>query len=122
VLRFRINRAVIFQQLYPPETFLEDIVEYDTTVIEATDDGNDGRSKEIGKGDYYVRISWNRGKESVRTRTIYQTSKPQFGGEEFQLSVPNYGAEYKIEVVDANHDISVGCALVSTQMMLERSK
>lgn len=126
LLRFRINRAVIFQQLYPPESFLEDILENDVTVVETKDSGNDSRGKKTSaiddsaseEGDYYVRVSWNRGNSSVRTRTIHQTSKPQYGGEEFQLSVPNYGTEYKIEVIDANNDSPVGCALLSTQMML----
>jgi hypothetical protein len=126
LLRFRINRAVIFQHLYPPESFLEDILENLVKVEEAKDSGNDSKTKKAeamddsasDEGDYYVRISWNRGNSSVRTRTIYQTSKPQYGGEEFQLSVPNYGTEYKIEVVDANNDTPVGCTLLSTQMML----
>jgi hypothetical protein len=126
VLKFRINRAMIFQKLYPPESFLEDIVENDTMVADTTDYADDSHTKKVGafvhstsdKGDYYVRISWNRGNESVRTRTIYQTSKPVFGSDEFELSVPNYGTEYKIEVVDANNECPVGCALLSTQMML----
>lgn len=121
LLRFRINKAVVFQQLYPPESFLEDILESDVTVVETKDSGNDSRGNKISateEGDYYVRVSWNRGNSSVRTRTIHQTSKPQYGGEEFQLSVPNYGTEYKIEVIDANNDSPVGCALLSTQMML----
>jgi len=97
---FRINRAVIFQHLYPPESFFEDILENLVKVEEAKDSGNDSKTKKAeamdnsasDEGDYYVRISWNNGNSSVRTRTIYQTSKPQYGGEEFQLSVPNYAA------------------------------
>jgi hypothetical protein len=122
LLRFRINRAVIFQQLYPPESFLEDILENLVKVEEARDGGNYSRTRKADAIDDstsdYVRISWNRGNSSVRTRTIYQTSKPHYGGEEFQLSVPNYGTEFKIEVVDANNDTPVGCTLLSTQMML----
>ena len=117
---------MIFQHLYPPESFFEDILENLVKVEEAKDSGNDSKTKKAeamddsasDEEDYCVRISWNSGNSSVRTRTIYQTSKPQYGGEEFQLSVPNYGTEYKIEVVDANNDTPVGCTLLSTQMML----
>ena len=70
-------------------------------------------------GDHYVRVSWLGSKESKRTKTVLQTSKPFFDSEEMVFDVPHYGMEYKLEVVDANTDKPIGSYLLSAQGLLQ---
>jgi hypothetical protein len=106
-LRLQIEKAVLFKYASPPEAYLEDIL---TSSNVQTKDG----------GDHFVRVSWDNGRESVRTRTVHQTSKPNFGDEGLmEFTVPHYGAEFKIEVIDANTDRPIGSYLLSAQEVLQ---
>ena len=55
---------------------------------------------------------------TARAKNI-QTSRPVFNTERMSFVVPHYGAEYKLEVVDANTDSPVGTALLSAQGLLQ---
>lgn len=107
ILKLRIERAVLFRDKYAPEAYLEDILS--TSNLE-TKEG----------GDHYVRVSWDNGKECIRTRTVHQTAKPNFADEgQMDLHVSDYGAEFKIEVIDANSDKPAGWYLLSVHEVLQ---
>ena len=74
-------------------------------------------------GDYYMRISWTgSGENSLRTETIYHSSKPRFDGKDMEFEVTHYGMEFKLELVDAVSDKTVGVALLTTQGLLQSQR
>ena len=104
VMNVRILRACLFDKTFPPEAEPIEIFESDFN---------------LRNGDHYVRVSWLGSKESKRTKTVLQTSKPFFDSEEMAFDVPHYGMEYKLEVVDANTDKAIGSCLLSAQGLLQ---
>ncbi len=104
VMNVRILRACLFDKTFPPEAEPNEIFESDFN---------------LRTGDHYVRVSWLGSKESRRTKTVLQTSKPFFDSEEMVFDVPHYGMEYKLEVVDANTDKPIGSCLLSAQGVLQ---
>lgn len=108
-INLRLIRASIFDKPISPES---DINNADEVNIRG---GSKGRA-----GDYYVRVSWTgSGKKSLRTETIYQTSKPLFDGKGMIFDVANYGMEFRIELIDANTDKPIGSTLITTQGLLQ---
>uniref|UniRef100_A0A7S4W2P0 C2 domain-containing protein n=1 Tax=Ditylum brightwellii TaxID=49249 RepID=A0A7S4W2P0_9STRA len=103
-LRLRIISAHLLKRAFPPEIELIDVM-------------NSGR-KVPRSGDHYVRVSWTGSKDTKRTRTIFQTSKPLFE-EEMNFIVDHYGLEYRVEVIDANTDRPVGISLITAQGVLQ---
>ncbi len=104
IMNVRILRACVFDKNFPPEAEPGLIFESDFN---------------LRNGDHYVRVSWLGSKETRRTKTVLQTPKPIFDSEEMVFDVPHYGMEYKLEVVDANTDKSIGSCLLSAQGLLQ---
>ncbi len=105
LLRIRVLKACLFEKPFPPEAEPAEIFDTD--------------SSNLRTGDHYCRISWSGSKDSRRTKTVLQASKPVFDSEEMTFDVLHYGAEYKLEVVDVNTDKPVGACLLSAQGMLQ---
>jgi len=104
IMNVRILRACLFDKTFPPETEPNEVFDSDFN---------------LRNGDHYVRISWLGSKESKRTKTVLQTSKPLFDSEEMIFDVPHYGMEYKLEVIDSNTDKPIGSYLLSAQSLLQ---
>jgi hypothetical protein len=104
IMNVRILRACIFDKKFPPEAEPGQIFESDFNLRD---------------GDHYVRVSWLGSKDTRRTKTVLQTPQPIFDSEEMVFDVPHYGMEYKLEVVDANTDKSIGSCLLSAQGLLQ---
>ena len=104
MMNIRVVRACLFDKTFPSEADPEAIFKSDYN---------------LRNGDHYVRISWLGSKESKRTKTVLQTSKPLFDSEEMIFDVPHYGMEYKLEVIDANTDKPIGSCLLSAQGLLQ---
>eukprot|EP00986_Skeletonema_menzelii_P013217 scaffold7559_cov137-Skeletonema_menzelii.AAC.1 len=105
ILNIRVLKACLFDKTYPPETEPSNIFDLD--------------SSNLRSGDHYVRVSWMGSRDSKRTKTVLQASKPVFDSDNMVFDVPHYGMEYKIEVVDANTDRPVGSCLLSAQGLLQ---
>jgi hypothetical protein len=104
IMNVRILRACLFDKTFPPETEPNKVFDSDFNLRNC---------------DHYVRISWLGSKESKRTKTVLQTSKPFFDSEEMIFDVPHYGMEYKLEVIDSNTDKPIGSYLLSAQSLLQ---
>lgn len=104
-LSVRVLNACLFDKTFPPDAEPTEIFQLD--------------SSNLRHGDHYVRISWLGSKDSKRTKTVLQASKPVFDSDEMVFDVPHYGMEYKLEVVDANTDKPVGSCLLSAQGLLQ---
>jgi len=105
LLRIRVLKACLFEKNLPPEAEPGEIFDPDFSNLRT--------------GDHYCRISWSGSKDSRRTKTVLQASKPVFESEEMIFDVSHYGAEYKLEVVDVNTDKPVGACLLSAQGLLQ---
>uniref|UniRef100_A0A6U6GSS3 C2 domain-containing protein n=1 Tax=Odontella aurita TaxID=265563 RepID=A0A6U6GSS3_9STRA len=83
------------------------------------------RGSPLRGGDHYCRVTPSGGggeESSRRTRTVFQTARPRFDGEEMTFSVAHFGVEFRIEVLDANTDRPVGTSLLTTQGLLQRQR
>ena len=106
IMNIRVLKACLFDKTYPSETEPSNVFDLDV-------------SSNLRSGDHYVRVSWMGSKESKRTKTVLQASKPVFDSENMVFDVPHFGMEYKVEVVDANTDRPVGSCLLSAQGLLQ---
>jgi hypothetical protein len=104
-LKLRIKKACLFRHNFPPEADL-------TYILEVSD-------KWLRSGDYYARVSWTDGLDTKRTKTVFQTAKPRFDSDEIEIAASHYGTEFKIDVVDATTDLTVGTKLLTTQGLLQ---
>ena len=79
-----------------------------------------GQEHELQRADLYVRIT-PRGKngKSSRTKLVQNSGAPIFDSDEFILNVPDYAMEYRIELVDASSEKSVGSTLLTAQSLLQ---
>lgn len=73
----------------------------------------------LKQGDYYVRITCKTDQSSRRTKTIQNTGKPNFDAPKMDFSIPHYGMEYRIDVIDAYSNKAVGTTLLTTQSILQ---
>ena len=105
ILNIRVLKACLFDKTYPSETEPASVFNLD--------------SSNLRSGDHYVRVSWLGSRDSKRTKTVLQASKPVFDADNMVFDVPHYGMEYKVEVVDANTDRPVGSCLLSAQGILQ---
>eukprot|EP00984_Skeletonema_dohrnii_P029267 scaffold19714_cov144-Skeletonema_dohrnii-CCMP3373.AAC.1 len=105
ILNIRVLKACLFDKTYPSETEPSSVFDLD--------------SSNLRSGDHYVRVSWMGSRDSKRTKTVLQASKPVFDSDDMVFDVPHYGMEYKVEVVDANTDRPVGSCLLSAQGLLQ---
>ena len=69
--QFRIFKACLFQNPFPSEAELG-------FILKNSDQG-------LRSGDYYTRVSWTDGKETKRTKTVFQTAKPRFDSAEMSI-------------------------------------
>ena len=74
------------------------------------------------QGDYYMRVTRVGSDDTARTHTIQNTGKPIFEAEEFALNIPHYGSEFRIELVDAATDKTLGTELLTTQSILHKQR
>lgn len=118
-LRLKVKSACLLEKASPPEADMDDVV------------AREERGAPLRTGDHYCRVtptgSVNGGKggegtSSRRTRTVFQTAKPRFDGEEMDFSIEHYGVEFRLEVLDANTDRPVGSSLLTTQGLLQRQR
>ena len=40
----------------------------------------------LRRGDHYARVSWTNGKETKRTKAVFQTAKPRFNSDEMSIT------------------------------------
>ena len=104
IMNIRVLRACLFHKTFPSEAEPNEVFKSDSN---------------LRNGDHYVRVSWLGSKETKRTKTVLQTSKPLFDSEDMVFDVSHYGMEYKLEVVDANTDKPIGSCLLSAQGLLQ---
>ena len=104
-LKLRIIKACLFQRTFPPESEMSYILK--------------NSDRWLRRGDHYARVSWTDCKDTKRTRAVFQTAKPTFDSHEMSITAMHYGTEFRIEVLDATTDASVGSALVTTQGLMQ---
>jgi hypothetical protein len=79
-------------------------------------------SLDLKSGDYYVRVVRLDGNGTVRTKTVQQSTRPQFESSEIVVSVPSFSSAFRVELVDAVEDVPVGFLLLTTQMLLQEQR
>lgn len=106
-LKLNFIQACAFSRSLPPETALN----FDTLDL-----------SNLKRSDYYVRIVRLDSTGTARTRTVQQSTRPQFDFSEVVISVPHYAAEFRVELVDAVDDTPIGFLLLTTQMLLQEQR
>lgn len=76
----------------------------------------------VRKGDYYVRVSTTDSEKTARTPTLQNTGMPKFQAMEMNFPLSHYGVQFRIDVVDANAEMVVGSALLTTQGILQEQR
>ncbi|KAL7572048.1 hypothetical protein ACA910_001699 [Epithemia clementina (nom. ined.)] len=99
VLKAKIIRAVVFQS---PLSFPSDIPS----------------SQNVKKGDYYIRIKSSNG-DTVRTKSVQQSGRPNFASGEMRLTVPHYGVYFSLELVDDSSDLVIGATILPANAILQ---
>lgn len=108
-LNINIIKACILDIKVPSETSISELL-------------SETHASNHRPGDYYVRIhTTNLQSESLRTTTVYQSSKPHFDSN-LHLSIPDYGMEFRIDLIDAISDKPIGSTLLSAQAILQRQR
>lgn len=104
--RIQVIQAFVFETPLPIETD-------PSTVFDESIRTN------LRRGDYYARVSCLGGAAFNRTRTIQNTATPKFDETEMVFGIPHYGMEYRVDVLDAFSNTSVGTMLVTAQSLLQ---
>lgn len=105
-VRIRVHRASLFQTPLPLET----------PPVTVFDEAN---ATNLRYGDYYVRVSCLGSANFKRTRTIQNTARPTFDSPPMVFDVPHYGMEYRVDVIDACSNNTVGTVLLTAQSLLQ---
>ena len=110
VMKITIRCARLFANSLPPDSDPSQVFEQ-------------GQGRELQRADLYVRIT-PRGKneKSSRTKLVQNSGAPIFDSDEFILNVPDYSMEYRIELVDASSEKSVGSSLLTAQSLLQQQR
>jgi hypothetical protein len=104
--KVHLHRACLFENVLPMET-------EPTTVFEQS------KLTTLKQGDYYVRVSCKGNPITKRTKTIQNSGRPIFDTPELFFDLPHYGMVYRIDVIDAYSNHSVGTTLLTAQSMLQ---
>jgi C2 domain len=80
---------------------------------------DESNARNLRYGDYYVRVSCLGSDSFNRTRTIQSTYKPRFDSPEMVFDVPHYGMEYRIDVIDASNNTTLGTIIYTAQSLLQ---
>jgi hypothetical protein len=77
---------------------------------------------QLRQGDFYVRVAMLGSGKTARTRTVQRTTRPRFDANEICISVPHYGSEFRLELVDAADDHTIGFFLFTVQTLLQEQR
>lgn len=101
-LQIVVGKAVVLQEAIPPTTDPAEML---------------SGISQLREGDYYIRVG------SCRTRTIQHSQGcPNFDNHPMRISVPHYGAEYRLDLIDGSTDLIVGSAMLNTQILLQQQR